>query len=67
MLKINMDVIKCKKANASARLMGFQISPKFEKIENIWKKYEIFDFQRRKLRILGNEEALYESSVRKLG
>ena len=31
MLKINMDVIKRKKCNASARLMGFQISGKFGK------------------------------------
>ena len=32
MLKINMDGIKYRKANASARLMRFQISKKFEKM-----------------------------------
>ena len=31
--KIDMDVIKCKKANARARLIRFQISRNFGKIE----------------------------------
>ena len=47
MLKINMDVIKCKKANTSARLMGFQISRNFEKMrifEKISKNIEISNF-----------------------
>ena len=37
-MNINIDVIKYRKANAMARLMRFQISKKFEKIENFEKK-----------------------------
>ena len=47
MLKINMDVIKCKKANTSARLMGSQISRNFVKMKNfekILKNIEISNF-----------------------
>ena len=43
-MKINMDVIKCKKVNASARLMRSQISRNFEKMrifEKISKNIEI--------------------------
>ena len=41
-LKINRDMIKCKKENARARLMGFQISGKFWKIENFKKNLDFF-------------------------
>ena len=47
MLKINMNVIKRKKANTSARLMGSQISRKFEKMrifEKISKNIEFLNF-----------------------
>ena len=42
-----MDVIKCEKANASTRLMGFQISRNFEKMrifEKNSKNIEISNF-----------------------
>ena len=70
MLKINMDVIKCNKANTSARLMGSQISRNFEKMrifEKILKNKEISNFIEAKDRSMWDGEALYESSVRKLG
>ena len=65
-MKINIDVVKCRKRNARARLMGFQISENFAKMR-IPRKIDISNFKKRKLRRLRDGEALYESSVRKLG
>ena len=71
MLKMQMNMIIHKKANVSASVMRFQISRNFEKIDNFWKqmrKNENFRFsEKRKMISAGDEEALYESSVRKLG
>ena len=39
-LKINRNMIKCKKDNTRARLMGFQISGKIDKIENYKKNLD---------------------------
>ena len=70
MLEMHMDVIKCKEDNARARMMGFQISRNFEKMRNFRKnpkKENYFFLRRADQGVWGVKEALYESSVRKLG
>ena len=67
-LKINMNVIKCENHNASTRPMIFLNFGIFWKNKNFEKNRKIFEFLERYMkRILWDEEALYESSVRKLG
>ena len=51
MSKINMDVIKCRKCNARARLMGFQIFENFQRMR-IPRKIEIFNFGEEKAKKL---------------
>ena len=67
MLDINIDVIICEKGNASAGLMGSQIFENFKKMIISIKKNENFKFLKKKYGGVWDGEALYESSVRKLG
>ena len=53
-LKIDMNVLKCEKHNATARPMIFQALTKFRKDENFrenFEKYRNFEFHRRKSRV----------------
>ena len=69
--KINMDMIKARKGNEKHTFHEVPDFQKFRKNENFQENNENFRifwiFQKRKTRQLGNGEALYESSVRKLG
>ena len=63
-------MIKYGKRNATTRLMIYQNFWKLRKNENFrenFEKYENFNFLKEKIRNIWDEEALYESSVRKLG
>ena len=56
MLKINMNVFKCKNDNASAAPLRSQIFENFEKMKKFkenFEKYRSFEFHRRKIRSLG--------------
>ena len=70
MLNINMDAIKYGKRIATTRLMICQLFWKLRKNENFRGKLNIWKFKISKKKMMRNlldEEALYESSVRKLG
>ena len=69
-MKINPDAIKHEKSNAWAGLMESQISRNFVKIKNSRKqmrKIKKYDFLEDIKKWFGDEETLYESSVRELG
>ena len=69
-MKINMEVINYGKCNETTRLMISQNFWKFQKYENFREKFEkieFLNFKEEKLRTIWDVEALYESSVRKLG
>ena len=65
-MKMNMDVTKCENDNASAAPLRFQIFENFENFEKM-KIWKISNFKIHMKRIWWNDEALYESPVRKLG
>ena len=64
-----MDVFKCKNDNALAAPLRSQIFENFEKMKNFQENIE--DFRNfgifSEKRVVWDEEALYEFSVRKLG
>ena len=64
-------MIKAREGNEKHRFYEVPDFRKFRKNENFQENIENFQifgiFQKRKTRQLGNGEALYESSVRKLG